>query len=81
MVVRVAEAAQVDAIICVTDSEEFVQRLHNLIERIRFIAGTINVETHRVLTGAGLETLSLPLRTADKYSQVRHVISVALTAS
>jgi diadenylate cyclase len=81
IVVRVAEAARVDVIICVTDSEELARRLHNLIERIRVIAGTTNVETHGGFTGAGLETLRLPLRTADKYSQVRHVIAVALATS
>ena len=79
MIVRVAGAARVDAIISVTETGTFARRLHGLSDRFRIIGATTNRETYDVLTQAGLEMMLLPLHAADKYSQVRHVISVALT--
>jgi DNA integrity scanning protein DisA with diadenylate cyclase activity len=81
MIVRVGEAAQVDAIISVTEIGTFTRRLHDLSDRFRIIGATTNRETYDVLTQAGLEMMLLPLRAADKYSQVRHAISVALTSA
>jgi DNA integrity scanning protein DisA with diadenylate cyclase activity len=78
VVVRVAEAAQVDAIICATDTGVFARRLQNLSDRFRVIAATTNRDTHEALTRTGLDTILLPLRAANRYSQVRHAISVAL---
>lgn len=81
MVVRVAEAARVDAIICATDTGAFARRLHKLSDRFRVIAATTNRDTYDALTRTGLDAILLPLRAANKYSQVRHAISVALRAT
>ena len=80
MVVRVAEAAQANAIICATETEKFTQYLHELSERINLIAATTNRETYDGLIQGGLEARQLLLRAIDKYSQVRHIISVVLKA-
>ena len=50
-------------------------------DQIRVIAATTKRDTYDALTQAGLETILLPLRAIDKYSQVRHVVSVALKSS
>ena len=81
MVVRVAEAAQASAIICATETGKFARHLHDLSKRINLIAATTNRETYDDLVQGGLEAIRLPLRAIDKYSQVRHVISVALKAN
>lgn len=78
IVVRVAEAAQVETIICATDSGRLAHRLHDLASEFRLIVTTPDAETYEVLSQAGLEALRLPARTADKYRQVRHIISVVL---
>ncbi|UCC85745.1 MAG: diadenylate cyclase [Anaerolineales bacterium] len=81
MVAQVAQAARVDAIICATDTGALAGRLHNLSDRFRVIVATTNRDTADALTRTDLDTILLPLRAANKYSQVRHVISVALKAS
>jgi len=81
MIMRVAQAAQTDAIICATETGTFAKQLQDLLRPIRMIAATTNRETYDFLTQEGLETILLPLRTIDKYSQVRHVISVALRSA
>jgi diadenylate cyclase len=81
MVVRVAEAAQANAIICATETGKFAKHLHDLSEQGNLIAATTNRETHDDLVQCGLEAIRLPLRAIDKYSQVRHIISVALKAN
>jgi len=81
MVVRVAEAAQASAIICATETGEFAQHLRGLSEQLKLIAATTNGETYDVLIQAGLEAMRLPLRAIDKYSQIRHIMSVALKAT
>ena len=77
-VVRIAEAAGATAIICVTESGEFVRFLPGSTGRCRTIGATANPETYGALADAGLEALRLPLRVTDKYRQIRHVLSVAL---
>jgi diadenylate cyclase len=81
MIVRVAETVEADAIICVTERGAIAQYLHRLSDQVRVIAATTNGETFTALTETGLEAIRLPLRTADRYSQVRHVISVALRSA
>ena len=81
MIVSVAKAAQVDAIICVTETELLAQHLYQLSGHFRVIATTTNRETYDALTKAGLLVIHLPLHTADKYNQVRHAISVVLRSS
>ena len=78
MVARVGEAAAADAILCVTESGRFAQHLADLAVSLRLIAATPNQETFQAMVGTGLETLHLPLHAAEKYSQVRHALSVAL---
>jgi DNA integrity scanning protein DisA with diadenylate cyclase activity len=80
MVARVGEAAAADAILCVTESGRFARHLADLSFSLRLIAATSNQETFQALVGTGLEILHLPLYAADKYSQVRHALSVALRA-
>jgi len=81
MIVRVAEAAQVDAIICLTETGAFAQHMHRLSDQMRIIAATTNQETLAMLTRAGLEVIRLPLLAANKYNQIRYVISVALRSA
>ncbi|MGD9145258.1 MAG: diadenylate cyclase [Anaerolineae bacterium] len=80
MVARVSEAATADAILGITESGSFARHLVDLAVPPRLIAATSNQETLRALVELGLETLCLPLYSADKYSQVRHALSVALRA-
>ncbi len=77
-ITRVAGAAQADAVICTTESIAFAQHLYAMSGSIRVIIATTNKETFDNLTQDGMEVLRLALRAADKYNQVRHVISVAL---
>lgn len=81
MIANVADAAQADAIICGTETGVFAQLLHGMSSQIRVIAATTKKDTYDVLKQADLETILLPLRATDKYSQVRHVVSVALKSS
>lgn len=81
MIANVANAAQADAIICATETGAFAQLLHGMLGQIRVIAATTKRDTYDVLTQAGLEAILLPLRATDKYSQVCHVVSVALESS
>jgi len=81
MVVSVAKATQVDGIICITETGLLAQYLYRLSGHFRVIATTTNSETYDTLTKAGLEVIRLPLHTADKYTQIRHAISVVLQSS
>ena len=78
IVEQVARAVQANVIICVTHSGALAQHLAKLSLQPRLVAATVNEETHALTTKAGLETIRLPLYAADKYSQVRHVLSVAV---
>jgi pyruvate kinase len=79
LVARVAAAIAADATICVTESGALARHLADL-HPPRLIAATTNHETFQALQTADLEILRLPLHAADKYSQVRHALSVALKA-
>ena len=81
MVVSVAEATQVDSIICITETGLLAQYLYRLSGHFRVIATTTNSKTYDTLTKAGLEVIRLPLHTADKYTQIRHASSVVLQSS
>jgi DNA integrity scanning protein DisA with diadenylate cyclase activity len=80
MVARVGTSAAADVIICVTESGSFARHLAEQALPLRLVAATVNQNTYHALMGAGLEALRLPLQAADKYSQVRHILSVALKA-
>jgi diadenylate cyclase len=81
MVVSVAKATQVDGIICITETGSLAQHLYRLSDDFRVIATTTNSKTYDTLTKAGLEVIHLPLHTADKYTQIRHAISVVLQST
>jgi len=81
MVISVAEATRVDSIICITETGALVQHLYRLSGEFRIIATTTNNETYDILAKAGFEVIRLPLHTADKYTQIRHAITVVLQSS
>jgi len=81
MVVRVAQTAQADAIICATETGALAQRLQNLAEQCQVIAATTNEDSYQVLSQAGLKVVYLPLHAADRFGQVRYIISVALKST
>lgn len=81
MVVRVAQAAQADVIICATETGALAQRLQGLAKQHRIVAATTNGYTYHALTQSGLEAILLPLHAADRYGQVRYVISVVLKST
>lgn len=77
-IIRVAKAAQADAIIFITETGVFTQYLTDLPDQFRVIAATANPKTFDELVQEGIETVLIPLHAADKYRQIHHVISVAL---
>ena len=77
MVGQSARAVPAEVIICVTQSGTLAHHLADMTLKPRLIAATVNEETYATLTETGLETIRLPLYAAYKYSQVRHVLSVA----
>ncbi|MGD2048398.1 MAG: diadenylate cyclase [Chloroflexota bacterium] len=78
MVARVAQTTQPDVIICVTESGAFVQHLLDQAQQFRIVAASAKAETCEAMRKAGIEAVRLPLQAAEKYNQVRHVLSVAL---
>ncbi len=78
LTVRVAEATEADTIIYATETGRLASRLHRLSDQVPIITATTNVETFELLAKPGLKVIRLPLRAANKYNQVRHVISVVL---
>jgi len=81
MVLSMAEVARVDAIICITETGALAKHLWRRSDHFRIIATTANGQTFDSLTKAGLKVIRLPLHTTDKYTQVRHAISVVLRSS
>lgn len=81
MMVRVANAAKVDAIICATESLELARHLHQLADQIPVIVATASPDTYNALSQMNFEVVRLPLRAADKYKQIRHVISMAIRST
>lgn len=77
IVEHIASVVQADAIICVTQSGLLAEQLASKTQQTRVVAATVREETYTQLTESGLATIHLPLYAADKYSQVRHVLSVA----
>ena len=78
MIAQVAQIVQADAILCATETGAFPRHLYNLSNQLRIIAATTNEKTYDALTQMGLEVIRLPVRVADRYKQIRYVISVAL---
>ena len=77
MVVRVAEAAQADALIYATETGTLAQHIQGLSSKLRLIAATNNRETYNTLVETGMDVIQLPLRAINKYSQIRHIVSIA----
>jgi len=50
MVIRLAQTAPADAIICATETGAFATRVHGLSRQVRVIAATTNAETYDALT-------------------------------
>ena len=80
-VVRIAEAARVQAIVCVTESGAFARELKRFSGHYRLVAATTNPQTHAQLVADGYLALHLPLYAVDKYSQIRHVLSVVIKSN
>ncbi len=80
MVIDVAEAVQADAILCATETGALARQVHGRVSHRRIIAATTDAETYKTLVQLGLETIRLPFRAADRYHQVRHLVSVAFRA-
>jgi len=81
LVVQVARAVQADIVLCATETAAFPRYLHQLSDQFRIVAATTNEEAYDILTHTGLEAVRLPLRAADKYNQIRHIISVAFRSA
>jgi DNA integrity scanning protein DisA with diadenylate cyclase activity len=78
MVVRIAQTAPADVIICGTENGKLAKQIHGLCRQVRVIAATTNAKTFDTLTEKGLETIRLPIRASDRHSQIRHILTVAL---
>lgn len=78
MVLKIAEAVTVQSILCVTETGELARIVAHSSQHGRVIAASTNAESLANLTKANLETIHLPVLAADRYRQVRHVLSVAL---
>lgn len=81
MIVGVAKVAQVDGVICITETGALAQLLYQLTDHFPIIVATTNSVTFDTLKKAGREVIRLPLHTADKYTQIRHAMSVVLRSS
>jgi DNA integrity scanning protein DisA with diadenylate cyclase activity len=81
LVIRVAEAAQPKAIICITETGVLARRLYSSLQGYRIIATTTKRDTYEALIRTGLEAIRLPLHAANKYNQVRHAISIVLRST
>ena len=77
MVARIAQATQPDVIICVTESGALVTHLLDLALTFQIVAASTSAETCASMQKAGVETVLLPLHAAEKYNQVRYVLSIA----
>ncbi|MDX1708123.1 MAG: diadenylate cyclase [Desulfobacterales bacterium] len=78
LVVRIASEASVDAIICATETGALATKVHRRCKQIQVIAATTNAETYDALTKTEIETIRLPIKSIDRYNQIRHMLSVAL---
>ena len=78
MIRRLAQAVPVDAVICVSDNEHFPEMLSEAALPARLIPTVVDEELYSLLAERELHPVQLPLRAADKYSQVRHALSVTL---
>jgi diadenylate cyclase len=77
-VVRIAQAVQAEAVICVTESGVIANSVIQLGGELHIIPATPNQKTYQSLVQANIDAIRLPIHVADKYRQVRHTVSVAL---
>ena len=81
MIAQVAQIVQADVILCATETGAFPRHLHRLSNQLRIVAATTNEETYDALAQMGIEVIRLPVRVADRYKQIRYIISVALRSN
>jgi DNA integrity scanning protein DisA with diadenylate cyclase activity len=77
---RVADSVSADAVICGTEAGLLARQVHRSESAWRLVAATPDKGTYDALAKEGLDVVRLPLRVADKYKQVCHLVSVALNA-
>ena len=78
MVAAVARCAQVETVLCVTESGQGFEQVCESGLRARLIAATPNEQTHHRLQSAGWESLHIPARILSRFKQAQHTVSVAL---
>ncbi len=78
MAVKIAQAVPVKCILCVTETGDLARIVERSSDHGRIVAASTNADSLAALTTAGLETIHLPVLAADRYRQIRHVLSVAL---
>ncbi len=81
MIAQTAQAIQADVVLWATESGVMPPHLHHLSEQLRVIAATTDEQAYDALTQTGLEVIRLPLRAANKYSQIRYILSVAFRSA
>ncbi|HSM56187.1 MAG TPA: diadenylate cyclase [Candidatus Sulfomarinibacteraceae bacterium] len=74
---RIAQDAEVDAIVVVTESGGLGRLLAQELLPAPLIIATANSDTHAALVDDGLEAVRLPLQAADRFGQIRHALAVA----
>lgn len=78
LLVHVAAASDADVIMCATAEGALLEQLRTRADGIPVLAATTSQETFDRLRRTEVDALRLPLRTADKYRQVDHMLSMAL---
>ena len=81
MIAQTAQAIQADVVLWATESGVMPPHLHHLSEQLRVIAATTDEQAYDALTQTDLEVIRLPLRAANKYSQIRYILSVAFRSA
>jgi len=80
MTADIARAAQVDVVVCVTESGKLFRCLRNYAESAPLVAATPSEETYQALSNDGHDVLRLPVSVPHRFKDARHAIAVALQA-
>lgn len=78
MIVQIATAVELDIVLCVAADVRLPRLLRESGVAARLLVATADEDVHERLAAEALEPIQLPLHAADKYSQVRHALAVAL---
>ncbi len=81
MAIQMAQAVQADVVLWATETDSLPPPLLQLSEQLRVIAATADQQIFDALSQTGLEVIRLPLRAADKYNQIRYIVSVAFRST